>query len=199
MSRPQSTRGPFRTVRVPEALYGRLKAASDERVVSVSLLVEWALDRFLDKLVPLDEILAARAEPIDLPVEPEPTPVVEAREWPTFPIRPEGMDGFRCDECSNIIVWDIDKHEWTHLGPGVDTAVTCEHRPSGPGFWQSATPLAPTRLTDPELDYELDWLAWHLIPVKEDHWDPKLRDRLAYLRAEKTSRLMALGTDPATD
>jgi predicted transcriptional regulator len=47
-------------VRLPESLHLRLKAAADDRDVSVNLLVTKALEDYLDRLVPADEILATR-------------------------------------------------------------------------------------------------------------------------------------------
>lgn len=47
-------------VRLPEGLHLRLKEAAEDRDVSVNLLVTKALEDYLARLVPADEILATR-------------------------------------------------------------------------------------------------------------------------------------------
>ena len=49
-------------VRLPVAVHERLRAAADERQVSVNLLVEKAIDDYLARLVPLDELELTRPE-----------------------------------------------------------------------------------------------------------------------------------------
>lgn len=47
-------------VRLPESLHDRVKEAADDRDVSVNLLVTKALEEYLDRLVPAEEILSTR-------------------------------------------------------------------------------------------------------------------------------------------
>ena len=49
-------------MRLPVAVHERLRAAADERQVSVNLLVEKAIDDYLARLVPLDELELTRPE-----------------------------------------------------------------------------------------------------------------------------------------
>ena len=46
-------------VRLPEGLHQRLQEAALERDVSVNLLVMKAIERYLDQLVPLDQVAQA--------------------------------------------------------------------------------------------------------------------------------------------
>lgn len=48
-------------IRLPESLHDRLKAAADDREVSVNYLVVRALDDYLSRLVPADEAVRASA------------------------------------------------------------------------------------------------------------------------------------------
>ena len=47
-------------VRLPEELHRRLQDAADERDVSVNLLVVKAVERYLEQLIPLDQVMVAR-------------------------------------------------------------------------------------------------------------------------------------------
>jgi predicted HicB family RNase H-like nuclease len=47
-------------VRVPRGLHDRVRAAADERQVAVNLLVVKALEDYLDRLVPVDEVVRTR-------------------------------------------------------------------------------------------------------------------------------------------
>lgn len=48
-------------IRLPAETHGRLKAAADERVVSMNLLVANAVESYLDALAPLEDVLAVRS------------------------------------------------------------------------------------------------------------------------------------------
>lgn len=60
---------PTVSARLDKDLHARLQAAADERVVSVSLLVEKAVEDYLDRLVPLDELLRTRGARFIVPNE----------------------------------------------------------------------------------------------------------------------------------
>lgn len=45
-------------LRLPPELHARLSAAAEERVVSINLLATRAIAEYLDRLVPVDEVLA---------------------------------------------------------------------------------------------------------------------------------------------
>jgi predicted HicB family RNase H-like nuclease len=47
-------------VRVPKTLHDRVRAAALERQVGVNLLVVRALEEYLDRLVPVDELVRTR-------------------------------------------------------------------------------------------------------------------------------------------
>ena len=47
-------------VRVPKTLHDRVRAAASERDVGVNLLVVRALEEYLDRLVPVDEVVRTR-------------------------------------------------------------------------------------------------------------------------------------------
>jgi hypothetical protein len=47
-------------VRVPKTLHERVRDAADERGVGVNTLVVRALEEYLDRLVPVDEVLRTR-------------------------------------------------------------------------------------------------------------------------------------------
>ncbi|MCU1426777.1 MAG: hypothetical protein JWL83_777 [Actinomycetia bacterium] len=49
-------------VRVPKTLHDRVRAAADERQVGVNLLVVRALEEYLDRLVPVDELVRTRPD-----------------------------------------------------------------------------------------------------------------------------------------
>jgi predicted HicB family RNase H-like nuclease len=49
-------------VRVPKTLHDRVRAAAQERQVGVNLLVVRALEEYLDRLVPVDELVRTRSE-----------------------------------------------------------------------------------------------------------------------------------------
>ena len=48
-------------IRFPEPLHGQLKAAAEEREMSINFLVVKACEEFVDKLLPADEIRYTRA------------------------------------------------------------------------------------------------------------------------------------------
>ena len=48
------------SVRMPPALYERLRQAADDRVLGVNLLVVSAIESYLDRLAPVDEVLRTR-------------------------------------------------------------------------------------------------------------------------------------------
>jgi predicted HicB family RNase H-like nuclease len=52
-------------VRVPKTLHDRVRAAADERHVGVNLLVVRALEEYLDRLVPVDELIRTRERETD--------------------------------------------------------------------------------------------------------------------------------------
>jgi hypothetical protein len=54
-------------VRVPKTLHDRARAAAQERQVGVNLLVVRALEDYLDRLVPVDEVVRTRDEPGRVP------------------------------------------------------------------------------------------------------------------------------------
>ena len=47
-------------VRVPKTLHDRVRAAAQERQVGVNFLVVRALEEYLDRLVPVDELVRTR-------------------------------------------------------------------------------------------------------------------------------------------
>jgi predicted HicB family RNase H-like nuclease len=47
-------------VRVPKTLHDRARAAAQERQVGVNFLVVRALEEYLDRLVPVDELVRTR-------------------------------------------------------------------------------------------------------------------------------------------
>jgi hypothetical protein len=47
-------------VRVPKTLHDRVRAAASERQVGVNLLVVRALEEYLDRLVPVEELVGTR-------------------------------------------------------------------------------------------------------------------------------------------
>jgi predicted HicB family RNase H-like nuclease len=49
-------------VRVPKTLHDRVRAAAHERQVGVNFLVVRALEEYLDRLVPVDELVRTRDE-----------------------------------------------------------------------------------------------------------------------------------------
>lgn len=65
MARGSSNQEPRVTtaVRLSESLHARLLEAATERDVSVNLLVSKAVDDFLGRLVPVDELVRTRAAP----------------------------------------------------------------------------------------------------------------------------------------
>jgi predicted HicB family RNase H-like nuclease len=50
-------------VRLPESMHRRLHEAAADRDVSVNLLVTRAVGEYLDRLAPIDELLATRRRP----------------------------------------------------------------------------------------------------------------------------------------
>ncbi len=48
-------------VRVPKTLHDRVRAVADERQVGMNLLVVRALEEYLDRLVPVEEVVRTRA------------------------------------------------------------------------------------------------------------------------------------------
>ncbi len=48
--------------RLPRSLHERLKAEAEDREVSVNLLIERAISDYLERLLPLDQLLATAAE-----------------------------------------------------------------------------------------------------------------------------------------
>ena len=50
-------------VRLPESVHRRLHEAAADRDVSVNLLVTRAVGEYLDRLAPVDELLATRRHP----------------------------------------------------------------------------------------------------------------------------------------
>lgn len=51
-----------KTVRISPELDDRLKAAARERGVSVNLLINTALDDYLERLLPVEQVLVLRSE-----------------------------------------------------------------------------------------------------------------------------------------
>lgn len=49
-------------VRLPDDLHARLKAASEERDLSMTVMVNKAVTQFLDRLIPVDEIRRTRSK-----------------------------------------------------------------------------------------------------------------------------------------
>jgi hypothetical protein len=49
-------------VRVPKTLHDRARAVAQERQVGMNLLVVRALEEYLDRLVPVDELVRTRDE-----------------------------------------------------------------------------------------------------------------------------------------
>ena len=47
-------------VRVPRALHDRVRAAADERQVAYNLIVVKALEDYIERLVPVDEVVVTR-------------------------------------------------------------------------------------------------------------------------------------------
>ena len=43
-------------IRIPKELHERLQQAAADRRVGLNLLVNWALEEYLDELVPLDQL-----------------------------------------------------------------------------------------------------------------------------------------------
>jgi predicted HicB family RNase H-like nuclease len=43
-------------LRIPKELHQRLQTAAAERRIGINLLVNWALEEYLDELLPLDEL-----------------------------------------------------------------------------------------------------------------------------------------------
>lgn len=62
MARPRTHRENRVTtaIRLPESLHQQLRAAADEREVSVNLLVQRAVSDYLQRLIPVDELVATR-------------------------------------------------------------------------------------------------------------------------------------------
>lgn len=59
------------TIRMEPALRDRVVAVANERVISTSLLVQFALEDFLQRLIPLDELRQRHLQPL---LDPQPTP-----------------------------------------------------------------------------------------------------------------------------
>lgn len=47
-------------VRLPESLHSKLTEAAYERDLSVNRMVEWAVQEYLDRLIPLSELVLTR-------------------------------------------------------------------------------------------------------------------------------------------
>ena len=64
MSRPKTSHKTRTTtaVRFPEELYEQLRQAADERDLSVNYLVVKAVEEFLERLIPADELRLTRPE-----------------------------------------------------------------------------------------------------------------------------------------
>ncbi len=62
MARPRThpTKRITTAVRLPEDLHRQLREAADEREVSVNLIVQRAVTDYLDRLIPVDELVVTR-------------------------------------------------------------------------------------------------------------------------------------------